>query len=82
MARGSAECLCRVGGQTLGVLGVEAVSERVAHHLVGHHALVPRVRKRKQTSLPTRGVEHRLHSPQASKVLPTRMSVRVSVLSH
>src|SRR5277367_5115441 len=67
VARRSAKRLCPVRRQMLGVLGVEAVTERVAHNLVGHHPLVPRIRKTNETSLATGGVKHRLHSPQSSK---------------
>jgi len=36
-----AERLGPVCGETRGVLGVQAVAERVAHHLVGDHPRMP-----------------------------------------
>ena len=47
-----AECLGPIGGQSLAVLGVESVAERVADHLVGHHSGVPRTGRRRRPSSP------------------------------
>jgi quercetin dioxygenase-like cupin family protein len=56
------KCLGPVGGEPLGVLGVKAVAERVAHHLVRHDVGVPGVGQTKQAKVTTCGFVHRLHA--------------------
>ena len=42
---GATECLGPVSGESLDVLGVEAVAEGMADHIVGHHPTMPGVGK-------------------------------------
>ena len=57
----SAERLGPVGGEPLAVLGVEAVAEGVADHLVGHHPGMPRLGQQEQALVTAGGVVHALH---------------------
>jgi hypothetical protein len=59
--RRTTQRLSPIGGEPLAVLGVEAVAERVADHLIGHHPGVPGVRQAKQTVSSARRVVNRLH---------------------
>jgi hypothetical protein len=43
------------------MLGMEAVAERMAHHLVGHHPTMPCGGKKAQTVASTRRLENSLH---------------------
>jgi hypothetical protein len=44
------------------MLGVEAVAERMADHVVGHHPTMPGAGKTAQTVHSTRGLEDSLHA--------------------
>ena len=57
----SPERLGPVGGEPFVVLGVEAVAEGVAHHLVGHHPGMPRLGQQEQALVTADGVIHALH---------------------
>jgi hypothetical protein len=46
---GAPECLGPVSGESLDMLGVEAVAERMGDHVVGHHSPVPGVGKTAQS---------------------------------
>ena len=59
---GATECLGPVSGESLDTLGVEAVAERVADHVVGHHPTMPGVGKTAQAVHSTRRLEDSLHA--------------------
>lgn len=59
---GATECLGPVGGESLDVLGVEAVAERMADHVVGHHPTMPGGGKTSQAVGATRRLEDSLHT--------------------
>ena len=61
--RWSAEGLCPICGETPGMLRVKAMGESMAHNLIGHHPLVPRISESEETSLSAGRLEHRLHGP-------------------
>ena len=58
---GSAECFGPVGGEPFAVLGVEAVAERVAHYLVGHHPGMPRLGETQEALVAAGGFVDALH---------------------
>src|SRR5215472_401638 len=58
---GATERLGPVSGESLHMLGVEAVAERMADHVVGHHPTMPGAGKTEHAVHSTRGLEDRLH---------------------
>src|SRR6516225_8695003 len=56
------ECLSPVSGESLDMLGVEAVAERVGDYVVGHHPTMPGVGKTAQAVVATRRLEDSLHA--------------------
>jgi hypothetical protein len=58
----SAECLGPISGESLNMLWVEAMAERVGHDLVRHYPLVPSGSKTSQTIATTRCLIDRLHA--------------------
>src|SRR5262249_57269518 len=58
---GPSKRLAPVGRQPLAMLRMKPVTERVAHHLVGHHLRMPRVGEAQQTLLASDGLELALH---------------------
>src|SRR5882724_8866757 len=59
---GATECLGPVSGESLDMLGVEAVAERMADHVVGHHPTMPGAGKTTQAVVATGGLENSLHA--------------------
>src|SRR5271163_4024701 len=70
----AAECLSPVRGESLDMLGVEAVAERMGDHVVGHHPTVPGVGKTAQAVDATRRLEDSLHASMMT-ILPLSMQV-------
>jgi hypothetical protein len=58
---GASECLGPVSGESLDMLWVEPVAERMADHVVGHHPTMPGAGKAAQAVASTRRLEHSLH---------------------
>src|SRR5581483_6257294 len=56
------ECLGPVSGESLDMLGMEAVAERMGDNLVGHHPTMPCVGKAAQAVVTTRCLKDGLHS--------------------
>src|SRR5664279_3820798 len=52
-------------------LGMEAVAERMAHHLVSHHPGMPCAGQAQQTVGTARGFVHRLHLPTTARRVAT-----------
>jgi hypothetical protein len=63
------ECLGSVSGESLDVLGVETVAERMGDHVVGYHPTMPGVGKPAQAVVATRRLEDSLHSSMMT-ILP------------
>src|SRR5262249_47593971 len=61
------ECLGPVSGESLNMLGMKAMAERMGHYVVGHHPLMPSVSKTNQAVVATRCLEDSLHVPQDDK---------------
>src|ERR1700674_5388749 len=59
---GTTECLGPVSGESLDMLGVEAVAERMADHVVSHHPTMPGAGKTAQAVVATRRLENSLHA--------------------
>src|ERR1700674_4639190 len=59
---GTTECLGPVSGESLDMLGVEAVAERMADHIVGHHPTMPGAGKTAQAVVATRRLENSLNA--------------------
>ena len=59
---GAAECLGPVSGETLDMLGVKPVAERMADHVVSHHPTMPGAGKTAQAVASTRRLEDSLHA--------------------
>src|SRR5882672_5412793 len=57
------ECLGPIRGESLDMLGVEAMAECMGHDVVGHNPLMPGVSKTVQAVLATGCVEDSLHAP-------------------
>src|SRR5580704_16847194 len=57
----TAECLSPVSGESLDMLRVKTVAERMGDNLVRHHATVPRIGKSAQAVHATHRVEESLH---------------------
>src|SRR5947209_17971572 len=55
------ECLGPISGESLDMLRVEAMTERMGHDVVGHHPLMPGVSKTAQAVVATRRLEDSLH---------------------
>src|ERR1700678_558888 len=74
------ECLSPVSGESLNMLGVEAVAERMGDHVVGHHSTMPGVGKTAQAVVTTRRLEDSLHAsimtflPCLCKTMPPQFS--------
>ena len=62
------ECLSPVSGESLDMLGVEAVAERMGDHVVGHHPTMPGVGKTAQAVVATR-LEDSLHASMMTILL-------------
>ena len=58
---GTTECLGPISGESLHMLRIEAVTERMADHVVGHHPMMPGFRKTAQAVHSTRRLEDSLH---------------------
>src|SRR5271170_3824182 len=58
---GATECLRPVSGESLDMLGVEAVAEGMADQVVGHHPTMPGFGKAAQAVVSTRRFEDSLH---------------------
>src|SRR5207247_6458339 len=56
------ECLGPVSGESLDMLGVEAVAERMGDHVVGHNPTMPGVGKTAQAVVATRRLEDSMHA--------------------
>src|ERR1035438_8968420 len=65
----AAECLGPVSGESLYMLEVEAVAERMGDHVVSHHPTVPGVGKTAQAVDATRRLEDSLHASMMT-ILP------------
>ena len=65
---GAAECLGPVSGESLDMLGVEAVAEGMADHVVGHHPTMPGVGKAAQAVVSTGRFEDSSHAPMMTIV--------------
>src|SRR4249920_3996293 len=74
----SAQRLDPVGGQALRVLGVEAVAERLADDLVGHHPLVPGPGQAEQPLVAARGDVHAVHPITLRRTPPAARSLRAT----
>jgi hypothetical protein len=59
---GATECLSPVSGESLDMLGMEAVAERVADDFVGHHPTMPALGKTPHAVHSTRRFEDALHA--------------------
>src|SRR5215469_2377796 len=59
---GATECLGPVGRESLDMFGVEAVAERMADHLISHHATMPGGSKTAQAIASARCFEDSLHA--------------------
>jgi ornithine cyclodeaminase/alanine dehydrogenase-like protein (mu-crystallin family) len=59
---GATECLGQVSGESLDMLGVEAVAERMADHVVSHHPTMPGTGKTSKAIVATRCLEDSLHA--------------------
>src|SRR5262249_12624940 len=57
------QCLGPIGGESLDVLWMEAMAERMGHDLVGHHPLMPGLSKTAQAFAATYSLEDSLHAP-------------------
>ena len=70
VGRWPTERLRPVRGKALGVLRMESVAERMAHHLVVHHPRMPRAGQAAEAVHPARGVEDRpIHAPRIAHAL-------------
>src|SRR5215470_6901477 len=58
---GATQCLRPVRGESLDMLGVEAVAERMADHVVGHHPTMPGIGKPEQAIHSIHRLEDSLH---------------------
>jgi hypothetical protein len=65
---GSAECFGPVSGESLDMLRVEAVAERMPDHGVGHHPTMPGVGKTAQAVHSARRLEDSLHATIVTNV--------------
>src|SRR6202051_3642910 len=63
------ERLSPVSGESLNMVGVEAVAERMGDHVVGHHPAVPGVGKTAQAGDATRRLEDSLHASMMTILL-------------
>src|SRR5215471_18407993 len=79
------ECLGPVSGESLDMLGVEAVAERMGDHLIGHHPTMPGVGKTAHAVVATRRLEDTLHSsmiaslPCLCKTMARRVQLRRAI---
>jgi hypothetical protein len=64
---GSAECLGPIRGETLDMLGMETVAERMADYFVGHHPTMPGSGKTAQAVDAARCLEDSAHCPHDDK---------------
>ena len=58
---GATESLGPVSGESLDMLGMKPVAERMADHVVGHHTTMPGAGKTAQAVASTRRLEDSLH---------------------
>jgi hypothetical protein len=63
------ECLGPVSGESLDMLRVEAVAERMGDHIIGHHPTMPGFGKTAQAVVATRRLEDSLHTSMMT-ILP------------
>src|ERR1700722_17127592 len=70
----TAECLSPVSGESLDMLWVKTVAERMGDHLVRHHPTVPGVGKSSQAVDATHRVEESLHASMMT-ILPRQYKV-------
>ena len=68
------ECLGPISGESLNVLGVEAMAERMGHEVVGHHPLMPGVSKTAQAVVAAGCLEDSLHVPMMTILSRIRKS--------
>ena len=61
--RRATECLGPIGSESLGMLRVEAMAERMGHDIVGHDTLMPCVSKAAQAVVATGCIKNSLHVP-------------------
>ena len=64
---GATECLSPVSRESIDMLGMKAVAERMADNLVGHHPTVPSLGKAAQAFVTTRCLEDGLHFVHTNK---------------
>ena len=77
VGRRTTQRLSPVRGEPLGVVRMEAVAERVAHHLVGHHPGVPRGRQPAHAVHPTRSLEDSsIHRSSIARAAEQRLGKR------
>jgi hypothetical protein len=62
-----AKSLSPVGSESLVVLGMESMAERVTDYLVRHHSGMPRLGQAKQTLAAASGLIHALHVPKDAR---------------
>src|SRR3984885_6958731 len=65
----TAECLSPVSGESLDMLRVKTVAERMSDHVVRHHPTVPGVGKSAQALDATHRVEESLHASMMTNPL-------------
>src|SRR5262249_3442778 len=69
ISAGATKCLSPVSGESLDMLGVKTVAERMADHVVGHHPTMPNASKTAQAVASTRRLEDSLHASIMTIVL-------------
>ena len=65
---GSTECLGPIRGETLDMLGMETVAERMADYFVGHHPTMPGSGQAAQAVDAARCLEDGAHAPMMTSV--------------
>ncbi len=66
---GSTQCLGPIRGETLDMVGLETVAERVANYFVGHHPAMPGCGKATQSIATSRGLEDGTHASMMTMCL-------------
>ena len=73
--RRATECFGPIRGESLDMLRVEAMAERMGYDFVGHDALMPSVGKTAHAVVATRGLEENLHVPMMTILfVPCKMT--------
>ena len=67
VGRGATDRLGPVRGEPLGVIGAEPVTERVAHHLVSQHPVMPCTGQTVETLGAAGGLVDGLHAPRMAR---------------